>query len=79
MFYAISHWDQLVLDAILNYANSPELTKHVSANGDEDYDYEGLNELYKKTLNCFKFNLIAIKEYLKEPQQVDVIKLQLKK
>ena len=79
MFYAVAHQDQLVLEGILNYVNSPELTNHSSINDEKEYDYKGLNELYKETLECFNFNLIAIKEFLKEPEQVDILKLQLKK
>ncbi len=79
MFYAAAHQDQLVLEGILNYVNSPELTNHSSINDEKEYDYKGLNELYKETLECFNFNLIAIKEFLKEPEQVDILKLQLKK
>ncbi len=70
---------QLGFEKILNYANSPELTKHDSISDEKEYDYEGLNKLYKETLACFSFNLIAIKEYLKEPEQEDVLKLLLKK
>ncbi len=77
-FYAYQNSDQLVLEGILNYVNSEELTDHDSINADKEYDYKGLNELYKETLGCFKFNLIAIKEYLKKPEQINVLKLQLK-
>ncbi len=79
MFYAAMHWDQIVLEGILDYVNSKELTNHNSMDDDKEYDYKGLNELYKQTLECFNFNLIAIKEYLKEPEPVNVLKLQLKK
>lgn len=79
MFYAMAHKDQLILEGILNYVNSLELTNHNSINDGTEYDYEGLNELYRKTLECFKFNLIAIKEYLQEPEQVDILQLQRKK
>ena len=72
-------YEQIGLDNILKYINSPELTNHDSINGEKEYDYEGLNKLYKETLACFSFNLIAIKEYLKEPEQEDVLKLLLKK
>ncbi len=77
--YAYSISDQLVLEGILNYINSNELTNNNSIIDNKSYDYKGLNELYKETLNCFKFNLVAIKEYLKEPIPTDINKLQLKK
>ena len=77
--YNYCNSDQLLLNALLNYANSPELTRHDSINDDKEYDYKGLNELYYETLKCFKFNLVAVKEYLKEAEVVDVFKLQLKK
>ena len=79
MFYAVGHQDQLVLEGILNYVNSSELTNHDSISDEKEYDYKGLNKLYKETLECFKFNLIAIKEYLKEPEPVNVLSLKLKK
>ena len=79
IFYAYKNSDQLVLEGILNYENSEELTDHNSINADNEYDYKGLNELYKETLRCFKFNLIAIKEYLKESEPVNAISLKLKK
>ena len=79
MFYAAAHQDQLVLEGILDYVNSPELTNHSSINDEKEYDYKGLNELYKETLKCFNFNLIAIKEFLKEPEPVNVLSLKLKK
>ncbi len=73
--YNYSKSDQLVLNGLLNYANSPELRKHDSINEEKEYDYEGLKELYKETLGCFKFNLVAVKEYLKEPKSVNVLSL----
>ena len=72
-------YEQLGLENILNYVNSPELTKHDSITDEKEYDYKGLNELYKETLECFSFSLIAIKDYLKEPKQVDALSLKLKK
>lgn len=81
--YDYNHFDQLVLNGLLNYVNSPELTNHssheINKGNKEKYDYAGLNELYKETLGCLHFNLVAIKEYLKEPKPVDILKLQLKK
>ncbi len=77
--YICFHWDQIVLEGLLNYANSPELTNHNSIENSEsskeEYDYKGLNELYIETLKCFNFNLIAVKEYLKEPKSVNVLSL----
>lgn len=73
--YNYCNSDQLLLNALLNYANSPELRKHDSINEEKEYDYEGLKELYKETLGCFKFNLVAVKEYLKEPKSVNVLSL----
>lgn len=81
-FSIVAHWDQLILEGILGYASSPELTNHNSiydGEKEEGYDYKGLNELYKETLGCFKFNLVAVKEYLKNPEPVDAKLLQLKK
>ena len=82
-FSIIAHRDQLILDGILGYINSPELTNHNSIHdGKEDkaeYDYKGLNELYKKTLECFNFSLVAVKEYFKNPEPVNIKSLQLKK
>lgn len=72
-------YEQLGLDNIINYVNSPELTNHDSINDEKEYDYKGLNELYKETLECLSFSLIAIKDYLKEPKQVDALSLKLKK
>ena len=79
MFYAAAHQDQLVLEGILDYVNSPELTNHSSINDEKEYNYKGLNDLYKEALECFNFNLIAIKEFLKEPEPVNVLSLKLKK
>ena len=45
----------------------------------EKYGYKGLNELYKETLECFKFNLVAIKEYLDNQEIVSGLLLQKKK
>ena len=78
MFYAAAHQDQFVLEGILNYIDSPELTNHNSIN-EEEYDYKGLNKLYKEMLECFTFNLIATKEYLKEPIPVNGLSFKLRK
>lgn len=79
VLYFYENADQFVLEGIFDYANSKELTKHDSINDDKEYDYKGLNELYKETLECFQFNLIAVKEYLEKPEPVNVLRLQLKK
>lgn len=75
MNYMLTHSDQLVLEGLLNYINSQELVNHNL----ENYDYKGLNELYKETLECFKFNLVAIKEYLDNQEIVSGLLLQKKK
>lgn len=72
--------DQKVLDGILNYVNSLELVNNnskddVVVNNDE-YDYKGLNELYKRTLECFKFNLIAIKKNVDTKEEIDGLSVQ---
>ena len=81
--YFCFHWDQVVLEGLLNYVNSPELTNHNSMENSEsskeEYDYKGLNELYKKTLECFNFSLVAVKEYFKNPEPVNIKSMQLKK
>jgi hypothetical protein len=80
--YEYTHSDQLILEGLFNYVNSPELTNHNSNDEGEtskQYDYKGLNELYKETLKCLHFNLVAVKEYLKVPEPVDILELQLKK
>ena len=83
MFYALAHKDQLVLEGLLNYINSPELVNHNSKNDTEisnqKYDYKGLNELYKETLECFSFKLIAIKEFVDNQEVISGLSLQRKK
>ena len=82
-WHRIAHYEQFILEGILGYINSPELTNHNSIHyGKEDkaeYDYKGLNELYKETLECFNFSLVAVKEYFKNPEPVNIKSLQLKK
>ena len=75
LYYAAMNQDQLVLEGILNYITSEELTNHSSIYDEKIYDYKGLNELYKEALGCFSFNLIATKEYLTESKNVDVLSL----
>ena len=83
MNYMLIHSEQLALEGILNYINSLELVNHYLKNdveiNDKEYDYKGLNELYKETLGCLNFTLIAIKEYLENPEAVSVLSLQRKK
>lgn len=83
MDYMFNHRDQLVVEGLLNYINSPELVNHNSKNNTEisnqKYDYKGLNELYKETLECFNFTLIAIKEYLDNQEVISGLSLQRKK
>lgn len=83
IFYALAHKEQLILEEILNYINSEELTNHDSENiakiRKQEYDYKGLNELYKETLECFNFKLIAIKEYVDDQKIISGLSLQRKK
>ena len=83
IFYIFAHRDQLVLDGILNYINSSELVPNISKKdteiSDKKYDHKGLNELYKETLECFNFSLIAIKEYLDNQEVISGLSLQRKK
>lgn len=80
MFYAVFHKNQLILEGILNYINSDELVNNNSKSNIEvstmEYDYKGLNELYKETLECFSFNLIAVKEYIESNESISGLKLQ---
>jgi hypothetical protein len=79
MFYALDHKEQLILEGILNYINSKELTNYNSKNviniKKQEYDYKGLNELYKETLECFSFNLIAIKEFVDNQELINYLNL----
>ena len=79
MSYMFIHRDQLVIEAILNYINSKELTDNNSKINNENYDYKGLNELYKETLECLKFNLIAVKENVSDKEVISGLSLQKKK
>lgn len=69
--------EQLCMEGILNYINSPELNINTTSN--KKYDYKGLNELYKETLECFNFNLIAIKEYINSQEIISGTSMQRKK
>ena len=63
--------------------NEDELVNHNSKNdaeiSNQKYDYKGLNELYKKTLECFSFKLIAIKEFVDNQEVISGLSLQRKK
>ncbi len=74
---------KLVVDEILNYENSYELINNNPRNKNIDnckkYDYKGLNELYRETLKCFTFKLIARKQYFDNLEKEDGLSLKLKK
>ena len=75
--------EQLCIEGILNYVDSPELIKNNSINIDEtsvqEYDYKELNKLYQETLKCLNFKLIAIKEHVDSQEIVSSLSLQRKK
>jgi len=83
IFWNIDRIKQFVLEALLEYINSPQLENHNLENhmeeSEEKYDYIGLNELYKETLECFEFKLIAIKEYVDNQEVMSGLSLQRKK
>ena len=83
MFYALAHKEQLILEGILNYINSEELTNHYSKSvketSEQEYDYKGLNKLYKETLESFNFKLTAIKEFVDNQKIISGLSLQRKK
>ena len=83
MFYSMAHQDQLVIEKILNYIDSPQLVNHdtdtIIKAPNPDYDYKGLNELYKETLECLNFKLIAVKKYLNNQEAISGITLQRKR
>lgn len=83
IFYAMDHQDQLVVEKILNYIDSPQLVNHdtdtIIKVTDLDYDYKGLNELYKEALECFKFKLIAVKKYIDNQETISGLVLQKKR
>ena len=73
---------KLVMDELFSYINSYELVDNDPMNKFDNnykYDYKGLNELYKETLNSFTFKLIARKEFLDTNEIVSGYSLQLKK
>lgn len=82
MLYAIAHKEQLIIEGLINYINSKELINHNPENNEEinnnKYDYKGLNELYKETLECFELKLIAKKEYLDTQEIIPISSLQRK-
>lgn len=70
--------DQEILDGLLNYSKSSELEDINIPNIDvcsfcskQDIDYEELKELYKETLSCFEFKLVAKKEKVSDSEKVD--------
>ena len=83
MFYAMNHQEQLVVEKILNYIDSPQLVNHdtdtIIKVTDSDYDYKGLNELYKETLECFNFKLFAVKKYVDNQEVITGLSLQKKR
>lgn len=83
IFYAMDNHDQLVVEKILNYIDSPQLVNHdtdtIIKVTDLDYDYKGLNELYKEALECFKFKLIAVKKYIDNQETISGLVLQKKR
>lgn len=70
MFYVAGHADQLIMDGIMNYVNSPQLVSNGTEEENAKYDYKGLRELYRKTLDCFKFHLFAVKEQVETHEVV---------
>lgn len=82
MFYVCKYADQFVLDGILNYINPPELTDYTNTNNlncHDDYDYKGLNELYKETLSSFSFKLRPTKGIEDEEKTIYGVVFQKKK
>ena len=73
---------QVVIDRILNYIDSPELTdtpepdKRVE---NQYYDYKKVSELYQKTLECFKFKLTSRKEHIDSLEQIDGVSFKSRK
>ena len=75
VLYVVMHRNQLLRDSFFNYANSRELSNHMSVNNSKEYDYKGLNELYKETLESIYFKLIAVKEYLNDSEFINVLNI----
>lgn len=80
MFLDESSIKQIALAELLEYIHSPQL---VDCNmesfrdiNDRNYDYKGLNKLYKETLESFKFKLVAIKEVVDNQEVVSGLTLQ---
>lgn len=75
--------DQLIIEGILDYVNSMELFNNQASMDEEpvkkdNYDYEGLRELYRRALKCIKFNLFAIKKYVETEERLDGMSFQRK-
>ena len=74
---------RLAVKEILNYIDSSELVNHdtdtIIKVPSPDYDYKGLNELYKETLQCLNFKLVAVKKNLNDQEVVSGLTLQKKR
>lgn len=74
---------RLAVQEILNYIDSPELVNHDTDTtikvSNPDYDYKGLNELYKETLQCLNFKLITVKKKIDNQEAVSGLTLQRKR
>ena len=73
--------NQLVIGGLLNYIDSKELVDNegICEDGVNEYDYNGLRNLYKECLECFTFKLISIKEYIQDDIQINGLSLQKKR
>ena len=72
--YAFNYKSKVVIDKIVNYLNSSELTdcpEHDDRVINPEYDYKKVQELYKRTLECFHFKLSAIKEFVDSQKTID--------
>ena len=82
MFYVARHADQFLINELLGYIDSKELTDHSrnsTLNRQDDYNYRGLNELYKETLACFSFKLQDVKDDCEENKPVSGVVFQKKR
>lgn len=80
VFWNIDRIKQVALEDLLNYIYSPQLEncniESFRELNEKNYDYKGLYELYKETLESFKFKLIAIKENVDNQEVVSGLVLQ---
>ena len=67
--------NQIILDAVLKYINSEEL---LIISNIKDYDYIGLNKLYKETLESFNYKLVAIKKDIDLQEPINGLIIQKK-